>query len=140
MYRETQDKKYLDQAINIARFYLTHPNLPADKVPYWDFHAPNIPNEERDASAAAITASALLELQAYVKGKLRKTYVKAAEQMLESLCSPAYRAEVGTNNHFMIKHCTGHKPGKSEIDVPLVYADYYFLEALLRYDKLTRSK
>ncbi len=138
MYRETKDKKYLKFAQNIADFILNHPNLPTDKVPYWDHNAPNIPNEERDASAAAIMASGLLELQGYVKGKKRKTYFAAAETILTSLSSPAYRAKLGENNHFLLMHSTGHKPGKSEVDVPLVYADYYFLEALLRYERVTK--
>ena len=125
MYRETKDKKYLDFAQKIADYYLNHPNLPSDKIPYWDFHAPNIPNEERDASAGAITASALLELSTYsgVKGK---KYYSDAVKMLESLSSPAYRAALGENNNFLIKHCVGAKGLNSEIDVPLIYADYYY--------------
>jgi uncharacterized protein YyaL (SSP411 family) len=139
MYRETKDQKYLTQARRIADFYLSHPNLPADKVPYWDFNAPQIPTEERDASAAAITASALLELGTY-GGPSAKTYFQAAEQMLQSLSGPAYRAQPGENNHFILKHCVGHKPAKSEVDVPLIYADYYYLEALLRYDALRKKQ
>lgn len=144
MYRETKDKKYLDQARKIADFYLNHPNLPADKIPYWDFNAlgvdsPGIPNEERDASAGAIAASALLELSTY-GGPSARTYRQAAEQMLQSLSGPTYRATVGENNHFLLKHSVGNKPGKSEIDVPLVYADYYYLEALLRYDALQKKQ
>jgi hypothetical protein len=140
MYRETQNKKYLKQAIKIADFIINHPNLPADKVPYWDFNAPKIPNEERDASAAAITSNALMELSTYVKKDKQKNYFEVAEQMLVSLSSPAYRAELNENGNFLIKHCVGHKPGNSEIDVPLVYADYYYLEALLRYDTLINKK
>lgn len=139
MYRETKDKKYLDQAIRIADFFINHPNLPKDKIPYWDFNAPKIPTEERDASAAAIAASALLELSGYAGKAKQKEYFNTAEQMLQSLSSPQYRAADGENNNFLIKHCVGHKPGKSEIDVPLVYADYYYLEALLRYDKLMKK-
>lgn len=138
MYRETKDKKYLAQAEKIADFYLNHPNLPADKIPYWDFNAPNIPNEERDASAGAITASALLELSNYVGKAKSKVYFAAAETMLVNLASPAYKANLGENNHFILKHSVGAKPLKSEIDVPLVYADYYFLEGLLRYQKLKK--
>jgi len=139
MYRETKDKKYLQQAQKAANFWINHSNLPNDKIPYWDFNASNIPNEERDASAAAITASALFELSKYSKGKLKKQYLQTAIKTLESLCSEAYRAKLGENNNFLIKHCVGHKPAKSEIDVPLVYADYYFLEALLRYDALKKK-
>jgi len=139
MYRETQDKRYLEQAIKIADFYLNHPNLPADKIPYWDFNAPNIPNEERDASAGAIASSALLELSKYAGRDKGDEYFKAAEAMLMSLSDTMYRAGLGENHNFLIKHCVGHKPGKSEIDVPLVYADYYYLEALLRYDKMKKK-
>ncbi|UFH53511.1 glycoside hydrolase family 88 protein [Spirosoma sp. KNUC1025] len=138
MFRETKDPKYLAHARHIADFYLKHPNLPADKIPYWDFNAPNIPNEERDASAAAITASALLELCTY-GGPSAKTYYQSAVKMLESLSSPAYKANLGENNHFILKHSVGHKPGKSEVDTPIVYADYYYLEALLRYDALRKK-
>lgn len=136
MYRETKDKKYLDHARNIANFILTNPTLPADKVPYWDYSKPG---EERDASAAAIAASALLELSTY-GGKDAKTYYNTAVQMLESLSKAPYKAELGKNNHFILQHSTGHKLGNSEIDVPLVYADYYYLEALLRYQALNKGK
>lgn len=135
MYRETKNKKYLDFANNIADFYLNNSNLPSDKIPYWDFSKVG---EERDASAAAIAASALLELSKY-DSKKSQFYFKSAEKMLESLSSPAYRAKLGENNNFILMHSTGHKPGNSEIDVPLVYADYYYLEALLRYDKLGKK-
>ena len=135
MYRFTKEKKYLDQANKIARFILNHPNLPADKIPYWDFNAPGMPNELRDASAAAITASGLLELAQYTKGKIRNEYIGTAEKMMRSLASPSYRAPLGTNGGFILLHSVGHKPGGSEIDVPLTYADYYFIEALTRYKK-----
>lgn len=135
MYRETKDKKYLDLANKIASFILNHPNLPADKIPYWDFDAPGMPDVKRDASAGAIIASALLELAKYTKGKEKKEYVSVAEKIIQSLSSPAYRAELGTNGGFLLKHSVGHLPGNSEIDVPLTYADYYFIEALTRYKK-----
>ncbi len=139
MYRETKDKKYLQQAISIADFYLNHPNLPKDKIPYWDFNAPGIPNDVRDASAGAVSCSALLELSKYLDKKKSKLYFNAAEVILRSLSSKEYFAAEG-NHHFLIKHCTGHKPAKSEVDVPLIYADYYYLEALLRYAKLKSKK
>ena len=129
-YRETKDPRYLEQAEKIADFYLGHPNLPADKVPYWDFNAPAIPNEERDASAAAIAASGLLELAQF--SNKRSVYRTAAMDILKSLMSDAYLAKPGTNNHFFLKHSVGHNPGNSEVDVPLIFADYYFLEAILR--------
>jgi hypothetical protein len=138
MYRNTKDKKYLDFAQKISDYYLNHPNLPADKIPYWDFYAPNIPNEERDASAGAIAASALLELSTF-SGQKGKRYYADAVKMLESLSSPAYRAALGENNNFLIKHCVGAKSLNSEIDVPLIYADYYYLEGLLRYENYKKK-
>jgi len=139
MYRETKDKKYLKQAENIANFYITHPNLPKDNIPYWDFNSPQIPNDFRDASAAAIVASALLELSNYSNSLLAKKYFLFAEKCLKSLSSPTYFAEAG-NKYFLLKHSTGHKKADSEVDVPLIYADYYYLEALLRYKKIKKEK
>ncbi|WP_447641678.1 MULTISPECIES: glucuronyl hydrolase [Chitinophagaceae] len=133
MYRFTKNKQYLEQAQHIAAFLLRHPRLPSDKVPYWDFDDPAIPNVPRDASAAALMASALLELGQYTQGKEKEQYIDNAVQMLESLASPQYKAAYGSNGGFLLKHSTGALPLKSEIDVPLVYADYYFLEALKRY-------
>lgn len=135
MYRFTKDKNYLEQARHIAGFILNHPNMPADMVPYWDFDAANIPNTCKDASAAAIIASALLELGQYTAKKDSKLYVAAAEKMIRSLSSDAYRSKPGQNGGFLLTHSTGALPLKSEIDVPLTYADYYYLEALMRYKK-----
>ena len=132
MYRETRKDDYLRQAHKIARFYTTHPRLPADKVPYWDFDDPAIPDAPRDSSAAAIAASALLELATFSDHETAARYRDFAEQTLRSLSSDAYLAALGDNHGFLLKHATGHKPANSEIDVPLNYADYYFLEALLR--------
>lgn len=127
-YRETKDKKYLDFAEKIYNFIFTNKNMPADLVPYWDFDAPNIPNEPRDASAAAVMASALYELSTFDK----KTYKETADKIMQSLSGDAYRAIVGTNGNFILMHSVGSIPHNSEIDVPLNYADYYFLEALAR--------
>ncbi|MCW3089355.1 MAG: glucuronyl hydrolase [Ferruginibacter sp.] len=138
MYRETKDKKYLDQANHIAAFILNHPNLPADKIPFWDFNAPGIPNALRDASAAAIMASALIELSGYTNAKKSATYLKNAEVILWSLSNNTYKAAAGTNGGFLIQHCVGHLPQKSEVDVPLSYADYYFVEAMKRYQHLKK--
>lgn len=135
MYRDIKDKAYLNQARKIAAFILDHPNLPEDGIPYWDYSVSG-PDVPRDASAAAITASALLELSGMVKGKESKRYLQAAEHMLTSLSSPAYKAPIGTNGGFLLMHSTGHLPGNSEIDVPLSYADYYYVEALIRYNHL----
>ncbi|WP_410478868.1 glycoside hydrolase family 88 protein [Pedobacter heparinus] len=136
MYRETRDKKYLDMANHIAQFILKHPNLPKDKIPYWDFNAPGIPNASRDASAGAVICSALLELAGYAAPKMSKAYFSAAETMLSALSSPAYRAIKGENGGFILKHGVGNYPRNADIDVPLIYADYYYIEALLRYQKL----
>ena len=136
MARETGSPEYLAQAKHIARFLMNHPNMPADKVPYWDFDAPNIPDAPRDASAAAIMASALIELSQLDKSDEAKSYLDFAEQQVRSLSSPEYLAEKGTNCNFVLKHSTGHLPGNSEVDVPLSYADYYYVEALMRLKKL----
>lgn len=127
-YRFTKDKRYLDQADKIYQFIFTHKNLPTDLIPYWDFDAPQIPNEPRDASSAAIIASALYELTTFGK----RDYKKTADKIMLSLSSPAYLAIVGTNGNFLLKHSVGSIPHGREIDTPLNYADYYFLEALIR--------
>lgn len=132
MYRETHNPTYLEQARNIARFIVNHPRLPKDKVPYWDFDAPNIPNELRDASAAAIMASALLELSQLDSGKEAEQWFDVALQQLSTLTESQYLAEEGENGGFILKHSVGHFPAHSEVDVPLTYADYYYVEALLR--------
>ena len=128
-YRETKNPAYLRQAEHIAKFMLTHPNMPEDLVPYYDFDAPGIPNEPRDASAAAVMASALYELSNYSKNV--KDYRKAADKICESLITN-YRSPIGANKGFLLIHSTGSKPANSEVDVPLSYADYYYMEALLR--------
>ncbi|MCP9612526.1 glycoside hydrolase family 88 protein [Coprobacter tertius] len=127
-YRETRNKAYLEQADKIYNFLFENKNMPADLIPYWDFDAPNIPNEPRDASAAAVIASALYELSGYGKPEYKDT----ADKIIRSLSSPAYLAIVGTNGNFILMHSVGSIPHHSEIDVPLNYADYYFLEALTR--------
>ncbi|WP_455613912.1 glycoside hydrolase family 88 protein [Bacteroides congonensis] len=135
MYRETKQKKYLDQAIHVARFIMAHPQLPEDKIPYWDFDDPDIPAIPRDASAGAVIASALIELSRYTKGRFSKECLAVAETQLKTLTSPEYLAEPGTNCNFILKHSVGNKPKNREVDVPLTYADYYYVEALLRYKK-----
>lgn len=132
MYRFTKDEQYLDQAKKIANFLLSHPNLPEDKIPYWDYDAPDIPNAKRDASAAAILASALLELREYDPENSGK-YMEVVEMILTTLSSDRYLAQASTNGGFILKHSVGHNPGNSEVDVPLTYADYYFIEAMRRY-------
>jgi len=132
MYRETKKTEYLSFAQNIADFLLGHKNMPADKIPYWDYDAIDIPNTYRDASAASIMCSALLELAKYSDGKQKDNYLNTAVTILKNL-SATYRASEGTNGGFILKHGIGHLPAKSEIDVPLTYGDYYFIEALMRY-------
>lgn len=129
MYRETHEARYLARAVKAADYWLDEPNLPKDGIAYWDFCAVG---EERDASASAIVASALLELQGFVTGEKRAKYRAAAVKMLRSLASETYFNAPGEQGDFLLKHSVGHKPGRSEVDVPLNYADYYFLEGLLR--------
>ena len=137
-YRETKDVRYLQQAQHIAKFILKNPNLPADKIPYWDFNAPDIPNALRDASAAAVMASALIELSQYTKGKEAKEYRQIAETIIKNLSAPTYKAAIGTNGGFILQHGVGHKPAGTEVDVPLTYGDYYFIEACKRYKELVK--
>jgi len=132
-YRYTNNPDYLEAAKHIATFILDHPNLPEDLVPYWDFDAPRIPGEPKDASAAAITASALLELDGYCA----VDYLEPALRMLKSLASEDYMEQGENNNRFILKHSVGNYPAGKEIDVPLIYADYYFIEALYRLKKTT---
>jgi unsaturated chondroitin disaccharide hydrolase len=136
MYRFTKDSTYLSQAEHLAYFIIHHPRLPLNKIPYWDFDAPNIPNEKRDASAGAIICSALIELSEYVATDKRSEYLSVAETQLRTLSSPEYLAAEGTNGNFILKHCVGHLPNHTEVDVPLPYADYYFVEALMRMKKM----
>jgi unsaturated chondroitin disaccharide hydrolase len=134
-YRETGDKKYLMQAQNIAKFIFNNPALPKDLIPYWDYDDPAIPNVPRDASAAAIMSSALYELATYSKGN---DYREKANTILANL-SDSYKAPLNSNGDFLLLHSTGNKPSKSEIDAPLTYADYYYLEALLRSRKFAKN-
>ncbi|HOY21343.1 MAG TPA: glycoside hydrolase family 88 protein [Haliscomenobacter sp.] len=136
-YRETGKTAYLQHAENIAQFILNHPNLPKDLVPYWDFNAPDIPNAPRDASAAALMASAFYELGTLVPAKA-KFYHQTADKILQNL-TKKYRSAPNTHAGFLLTQSTGHLPGKHEINVPIVYADYYYLEALLRKKNLRKS-
>lgn len=151
-YRETGDKRFLQTAARMADFYIDHKNLPSDMVCYWDFNAnekgytPGIrsrasetPVDYRDAAAAAVTASALLELSTFTV-KNNSKYRDAAVKILHSLAGKAYRAKPGANGGFILQHCVGSIPHGVEIDVPLVYADYYFLEALIRYQRILKNQ
>jgi hypothetical protein len=134
-YRETKNPAYLKRAEEIIAFIFNNPHLPADMIPYWDYDAPNIPNEPRDASAATIVASALYELLQYNKEKAEQ-YKKWADTILENL-NKNYLAQANGDGGFILLHSTGHKLANSEVDVPIVYADYYYLEALLRKQRLS---
>jgi unsaturated chondroitin disaccharide hydrolase len=129
-YRETGDGRFLDTARRTADYFIAH--LPSDSVPYWDFQAPGIPNEPRDTSAAAIAASGLIELSGLDPDLTNGArYLGAARAILESLSSPAYLAE-GTSSRSILLHGTGNRPA-GDYDTGLVFGDYYFIEALLRY-------
>jgi len=140
MYRDTGEREYLEQATHIADFILSHPNLPEDKIPYWDFDADAIPNTYRDASAGAIMASALVELSTYVRGAASHRYLRTAESMIRSLSAAPYKVELGAKGGFILQHSVGSFPGNSEVDVPLTYADYYYVEALMRYKRLLKGE
>lgn len=129
-YRETGDKKYLEFAQKIADMIISRVKT-EDHIPLWDYDAPNLPTTPRDASAAAVTSSALFELCGYLPDGQK--YFNYAESILRSLSSPEYLAEIGTNCGFILKHSTGSLAHGSEIDVPLNYADYYYLESIKRY-------
>lgn len=129
MYRESGIAEYLTQAENIADMLIGR--LPEDGIPYWDFDAPDIPNDVKDASAAAIMASALVDLSTMTEDKAKsKKYHDMAMKQIRTLASDEYLAKVGENGNFILMHSTGHRPKGSEVDVPLTYADYYFLEAI----------
>lgn len=128
-YRYTGDERYLEQALKTWRFMADHPRLAADGVPYWDMDDPAIPEACRDASSAAIIASALYELSTYAGDR---SIEAAADVLVCSLSSDAYRAQAGENGGFLLMHSVGSIPHGSNIDVPLNYADYYLLEALVR--------
>ena len=135
VFRETGDPKYLEFAEKLVDVYLK--NLPEDYVPYWDFNAPDIPNAPRDASAACVVASALLEMSGFYGNGQGEKYKEAAEKMLCSLSSDKYQSR-DTNVAFLL-HSTGHWPAKSEIDASIIYADYYYIEALLRLKRINEG-
>jgi unsaturated chondroitin disaccharide hydrolase len=137
-YRFTHDARFLLTAQRVAEYFIDH--LPADHVPYWDFNAPKIPNEPRDASAGAIAASGLLELSRYASdASVKEKYFKAAESILSSLSAPPYLNAQSTGRG-ILDHCVGHRPAGMEIDVSLIYGDYYYIEALMRYQKMLATR
>jgi rhamnogalacturonyl hydrolase YesR len=128
-YRYTKDKNYLKQAEATAQFFINHKNMPEDGIPYWDFNAPTIPNTTRDASAAAIMASALIELYTITK---KDVYFDYSNKVINSLSSSKYLLDESVNAPFILDHSTGDWSKKAELDEPIIYADYYFLEAIIR--------
>jgi len=135
LYRETREKRYLDQAMHIADFLINHPKMPKDFIPYWDYDTPVRADTPRDASAACIMASALTELSDFVNADTRKKYMEVVEKQIRTLASNEYTAKLGENGNFILMHSTGAFPFKSEVNVPLTYADYYYVEALSRLKK-----
>ena len=154
MYQRTAESRYLSHAEKIARFIL--PLLPQDGIPYWDFNAPGTPEAlpadasghpveyswrkgekiQRDASAGAIMASGFITLSCLTSDNdLAGQCKDAAERIIRTLASPMYFAQIDEQGGYLIKHCVGNIPGKSEIDVPLTYADYYFLESIVKYKR-----
>jgi rhamnogalacturonyl hydrolase YesR len=132
-YRYTKNQKYLDQAIATAKFYLEHKNLPKDGIAYWDFDDPKIPNTHKDVSASAVVCSALYEIYGFTK---KQYYLDKANLILKSLMSDKYILDAAIKAPFILDYSTGNKPKEDELDEPIVYGDYYFLEALARNNKL----
>ncbi|MBR5699903.1 MAG: glycoside hydrolase family 88 protein [Bacteroidales bacterium] len=135
MYRHTGDRKYLEQSLKTFDMLRNHPDLPEDCIFWWDMCAPDIPDAPRDASSAAIVASALYDI-CTMDVDNPEQYKAFADRIMASLASPAYRAALGENGNFILMHSSGNVPAGLEIDVPLNYADYYFLEALVRKSRL----
>lgn len=141
MYRQTGRTEYLAHACKIASYLMHHPNMPKDKVPYWDYDAPAGKATPRDASAAAIMASALIELSGYVADEDESSaMLRYAEDILRSLTSGRYLAAKGGNGCFALLHSTAYKAKNRDVDAPLPYADYYYVEALVRYSNLLKGK
>jgi hypothetical protein len=137
MYRETGMEEFLVQAEKIATFILKQEGIKEGQIPYWDFNAPNIPNEPYDASAAAIIVSAFYELSTFSENG--NQYKEIADKLFRTLSSPDFLATVGENGGFLLEHSTGHLPHDSEIDVPIVYADYYYLESIIKRENMEKN-
>lgn len=132
-YRETGKQEFLNTSIKLTDHFLNR--LPKDGIPFWDFDDPKIPNAPKDASAAAIAACGMLELSGLVKDeKLKVKYFDAAQNLIKILSTDAYFS--GDTNQALLLHSTGHHPGNTEINVPIIYADYYYMEALTRLKKI----
>lgn len=140
-YRYTRDRRFLRQAQEVAHYILTNDHLPDNGIPYWDYEAPKIPDTQRDASAAAIMASAFIELSHYAAPEDSTCYVDAAGKILNTLSQPPYRAKrIGSNHGFILRESVGSMPHHAEVSVPLVYTDYYYIQANVRYLNLIQAK
>ncbi|AEI40730.1 glycoside hydrolase family 88 protein [Paenibacillus mucilaginosus] len=128
-YHYTQDEKYLHAAKRAAHFFLA--NLPEDSVPHWDFRLPEGVPAYRDSSAGACAACGLLLLAEQVDGRESALYRSAGERILHSLYVN-YGAWDNEEEEGLILHGTSHFPEGKNIDVPLIYGDYYFAEGLAR--------
>ena len=134
VYRYTHDKRFLDFAQKVTDIYLKRLGETSDDwVPLWDMDDPRGTEAPKDASAACVVASALLDLCQYVEVEKAETYRAAAEHMLTDLSTERYQSR--DKNVAFLMHSTGHHPAGSEIDACIVYADYYYIEALLKYKK-----
>jgi unsaturated chondroitin disaccharide hydrolase len=128
-HRETKNIKFLMTAKQMADVFMA--NLPEDNVPYWDFSAKREDATPRDASAAAIAASGLLEISRLSKDPVDElTYRDYAVKLLTALSTQKYLAP--DNSPAILQHSTGSLPHNSEIDISIIYADYYYVEALMR--------
>ncbi len=131
VYRFTHEQRFLDFAQKVTDIYLKRLQETSDDwVPLWDMDDPRGLEAPKDASAACVVASALLELSQYVDKEKGKAYYEDAVKMLTDLSSEKYQSR--EKNVSFLMHSTGHHPAGSEIDASIIYADYYYLEALLR--------
>jgi hypothetical protein len=138
-FRETKDRVYLDQSIRIANYIIDHQDFPSDCIPYWDFDVSDIPNALRDATAAAILSSAFMELSTFPEVQQREQYLIITENIIMSMATQGYLAKQNECENFVLKHGVGNMPGGIEVDVPLIYGDYYFLEALMKYKNIVSN-
>jgi rhamnogalacturonyl hydrolase YesR len=135
-FRETGDRVYLDQSIRIASYILGHENFPEDCIPYWDYLSPDIPNTYRDATSAAILASALIELSSFSEVKQPEQYLNVAERIIHTMVNQGYINNRNECENFVLNQGVGSFPLNTEVGVPLIYGDYYLLEALIKYKNL----
>ena len=136
VYRYTKDKAYLDRAIATTNYFINHKNLPEDGIPYWDFSHPDIPNISRDVSAGAIVASGLVELYKYTKNE---AYINYSKKVVYSIKNKNYILPESIEAPFVLNHSFGDWSKRDEMDEPIVYGDYYFLQTLLRLQSLNTN-